>query len=112
MTRAIYFITANKVALLFLVKVLFSLIFRILSVTLPATTEDFARIGMFKGLINRVDLSQYVNFWSIATSVLGHFGPYPLRSFLRGPNWQRTEVTKDRSGCPDQYKDRSGERQS
>ena len=28
----------------------------------PATTEDFASIGMFKGLINRVDLSQYVNF--------------------------------------------------
>ena len=27
-----------------------------------ATTEDFASIGMFKGLINRVNLSQYVNF--------------------------------------------------
>jgi len=31
--------------------------------SLPATTEDFDSIGMFKGLINRVDLSQYVNFW-------------------------------------------------
>jgi len=30
--------------------------------SLPATTEDFASLGMFKGLINRVDLSQYVNF--------------------------------------------------
>jgi len=40
---------------------------------------------------------------SIATSVLGHFGSYSLRSFLWGPNWQRTEVTKDRSGCPDRY---------
>jgi len=29
---------------------------------LLGTTEDFASIGMFKGLINRVDLSQYVNF--------------------------------------------------
>jgi len=47
---------------------------------------------------------------SIATSVLSHFGPYPLRSFVWGPNWQRTEVTKDRSGCPDRSKDRSGDR--
>ena len=30
--------------------------------SLPATTEDFTSIGMFKGLINRVDLSQYVIF--------------------------------------------------
>jgi len=35
---------------------------------------------------------------SIAISVLGHFSPYPLRSFLWGPNSQRTEVTKGRSG--------------
>ena len=30
--------------------------------SLPATIEDFASIGMFKGLINCVDLSQHVKF--------------------------------------------------
>jgi len=39
---------------------------------------------------------------TITLTVYSHFGPRPLRSFVWGLNWQRTEVTKDRSGCPDQ----------
>jgi len=51
--------------------------------SLPATTEDFASIGMLKGLINRVDLSQYVNFGCMQDDVLAKVFIFFFLLFLR-----------------------------